>query len=106
MIKTKFKDNIYLKDGSLMEKGTEAIVFFTEDDHIARIEIPSINKAFKTRIRNLQHTFLGFPKMPSIKTLKRWESKGYCKTITGKKVELDGRGHDNSPSWLLVIGVI
>ena len=45
-------------------------------------------------------------KAPSEKTLMKWEEEGYCKTVTGLKVEPDGFGYDGSPSWLIVFGLI
>lgn len=43
---------------------------------------------------------------PSEKTLMKWESEGYCKTVTGYKTEPDGYGPDGSPSWMLALGLI
>ena len=54
----------------------------------------------------LFHNRFSFTKMPSVRTLKRWDDEGYCKTITGQKTEPDGFGDDGSPSWLLVMGMI
>ncbi len=43
---------------------------------------------------------------PSIKTLTKWSDDGVGKSVTGKRCELDGYGDDDSPSWLLAMGMI
>jgi len=50
-------------------------------------------------------SYFGY-RMPSEITLWRWLSDCTCKSVTGKTVEPDGYGDDNSPSWLLALGLI
>jgi hypothetical protein len=45
-------------------------------------------------------------RQPSIRTLERWSNDGVCKTPSGHRVEPDGTGPDNSPSWLLALQLI
>jgi hypothetical protein len=46
------------------------------------------------------------PKVPSLKTLERWESQGYSKTPCGCKVEPDGECQHGKKSWLIILGFI
>jgi hypothetical protein len=48
----------------------------------------------------------GFSKPPTMKTLEKYSNDAIAKTPTGFKTEPDGFGEDNSPSWLLVMGLI
>lgn len=45
-------------------------------------------------------------KVPSLKTMERWDSDGFCKSVGGEKVEPDGWDSNGMPSWLLVMGMI
>jgi len=45
-------------------------------------------------------------KPPSIATMEKWDSDGYCRAIDGCKVELDGYCSHNNPSWLIALGLI
>lgn len=61
--------------------------------------------SIKTRASRYAIYFGG--RIPSAQTMMKWESEGgYCKTVTGLKVEPDGHGHDGSPSWMLALGLI
>jgi len=40
-------------------------------------------------------------KIPTIKTLEKWEWNGYCKTPDGRKVE-----PDHPESWMSLLGYI
>lgn len=40
-------------------------------------------------------------KVPSLKTLIKWESKGWCKTPDGRIVE-----SDHPESWMVLLGFI
>lgn len=56
---------------------------------------------------NAHKYITGIAKPPSVATLQKWEwDSGICKTPTGRKTEPDGYGDDDSPSWMLVMGVI
>ena len=59
----------------------------------------------KTRLERLSDKVTGIRK-PSMRTLERMMDDGVSITPTGQKVEPDGHGRDNSPSWLLVFGLI
>ena len=45
-------------------------------------------------------------KEPSVKTLEKWESEGYCKATDGCKVEPDGVCPHGCKSWLLELGLV
>lgn len=47
-----------------------------------------------------------FTKMPGLTALERMSDNGIATTVTGHRVEPDGYGPDDSPSWMLVAGVI
>jgi len=51
-------------------------------------------------------TAIKIKKVPSIKTLEKWEYNGICKTPDGCKVEPDGECSHGYPSWLLILGYI
>jgi len=60
----------------------------------------------KLRIVSLPKFVTGF-KIPSLNSIQRLEDqKGICLTPTGKRVEPDGYGPDDSPSWMLVLGYV
>jgi hypothetical protein len=45
--------------------------------------------------------------VPSVATLERWDSEGYCKAVgCGCRVEPDGTCHHGHPSWLRALGWI
>jgi hypothetical protein len=45
-------------------------------------------------------------KVPSLRQLQKWSDDGWCMTPTGYKVEPDGYGPDDSPSWMVALGYI
>lgn len=45
-------------------------------------------------------------RVPSLPTLERWSSDSICKSIFGDTVEPDGWDSNDSPSWLLALGLI
>lgn len=45
-------------------------------------------------------------KVPSVKTMEKWDAGGYCKAIDGCKVEPDGECPHGYPSWLMAMGFI
>jgi len=57
-------------------------------------------------IERLPGLLVGYPKIPSIARLDRMGCDGVCTTPTGFRVEPDGVGPDNSPSWFLALGMI
>ena len=44
--------------------------------------------------------------VPSFEEIQAWVYCGAAKTVTGYTVEPDGYGPDDSPSWLIILGLI
>ena len=110
------KRDVKLKDGRTFPKGSSVTVeFFGDKDNghkVCEITVQSNDaqfatghRTYKTAIANLPTTVSGFTK-PSLITMEKWNSEGYAKTPTGKKVEPDGYAEDGSPSWLLALGYL
>lgn len=51
-------------------------------------------------------TAIHIKKVPSLKTLMKWEQDGYCKTPCGCKVEVDGACVHGNPSWLIILKMV
>lgn len=65
-----------------------------------------LREPFTTKIVFAHEIITGIGKPPGIRALERMEAQGICTTPTGKRVEPDGWGSDDSPAWLLVLGYI
>jgi len=92
---------IKLKTGQEFPIGTEFDVSFAKTDSGTDfLNVQNNEITFKTT------RFSSFFKVPSIKTLEKWDDEGFCKTVTGHRTEPDGHGPDDSPSWLLALRVI
>jgi len=59
----------------------------------------------KVAIRRL-HRFLNGFKPPSFSRLEKMVGDMISTTPTGKRVEVDGYGPDDSPAWTLVLGLV
>lgn len=94
----KTQKEIKLKDGSTLPKGLP-ISFIPGKDSRCLVHSPAHPEPLQVRMTSAF-------KAPSMSTLERWGFDGVCKTPTGKRVEPDGYGSDESPSWLLVFGLI
>lgn len=44
--------------------------------------------------------------VPDMDTLEAWTSEGVCESVAGHNVEPDGFDVEESPSWLLALGLI
>lgn len=55
---------------------------------------------------NLSKYVTGVGKAPSINTMEKWVSDGVGRSVLGARVENDGWDSDESPSWMLVLGLI
>ena len=55
-------------------------------------------------LKTAQFTMFFAP--PSVKTMEKWSDTGIAKSVTGKKVEVDGYGPDGSPSWMVAMGMV
>lgn len=92
------------KKGISMAKGTSVTLSWPQP-WVTRITDGSGN-TLSVRTANLHKFVSGISKPPSPGTLEKWERDGYCKTVTGERVEPDGTGSDGAPSWLLAGGMI
>ena len=96
----KAQNEIKMKDGSIIEKGSEFSYRFVNHKPLVTIS----DKEYHFSARGLAK-LLG-KKTPSMNCLEKWISEGYAKTITGHHVEPDGYGPDGSPSWFIALGLI
>ena len=98
--------DVSLKSGKFLLAGeTAEVVFKTEkvqgiERNFMEVTMPFGNITFRTTHYSM------FFKKPSPRTLERWGNDGVAKSVTGKRVELDGYGPDGSPSWFLAMGLI
>ncbi len=95
-----------LQDNTVFPAGTRADVGFNTADTKAYLTFAGRETPVRISAARLNVYFKGFKKEPSTKTLEKYMSEGICPTVTGEKVEPDGRGSDSSPSWLLALGLI
>ena len=91
-------------------KGTEIDLYFKEDNNVRAffmyqgIERPLIISFLHLSVKGKA---MLFRKCPSAKSLARMsDEEGVCTTVTGARVEPDGRDLYGAPSWLLVLGLI
>lgn len=96
----------YKGHGDVISVGTVLNVFYSKKAPGRVIFQYGSDRVKVISIDNAHKYLTGFSDIPSIKTLDRWSLNGIAKTPTGKKVEPDGYGTDNSPSWFLVLGII
>lgn len=89
---------------SFMPKGT-SVTLSWPTTWATKITDPA-GRSLSVSTENLHKYVSGISKPPSERTMMKWENDGYCKTVTGERVEPDGRGTDGAPSWLLAAGMI
>jgi len=89
---------IPLKDGSTLPKGLP-VTFILDKPTRCHVQSPSHPAPLQVRITSAFKT-------PTTATLERWNDDGRCKTPTGHWTEPDGYGPDNSPSWMIALGMI
>ena len=99
-----FRKEVTLKaNGRVIPVGTVATVEFkTEKVQGIERDFMQITLDDGETYRSTKYSV--FFKLPSIRSLQNWSNDSICKSVTGKRVELDGHGDDNSPSWLLALG--
>jgi len=113
------KRDIRVKNGDVIPKGTPVEVVFQGHRHPKGATVALLRVRFtgqsgrdyqqepmSTAIANLPNSVTGISKAPSIRLLEKWSNDGIAMTPTGKRVEPDGYGPDESPSWMLVLGMI
>lgn len=104
------KQDITSKKGVTVAKGAEVTLSWksssgAEQPQLTRITDSSGNTV-AVRTANLDKYVSGISKAPSIKTLEKWSDDGVAKSVLGAKVEPDGWDDDESPSWMLAMGLI
>jgi hypothetical protein len=101
------KDITFPKTGTNIPAGTLLTVYF-DSERNSRVFLDPKGTPNRRciRLENAHKYLTGFSKPPGMMTLERYSNDGVAKTPTGHRVEPDGYGPDESPSWLLVIGVI
>jgi hypothetical protein len=88
---------ISLKTGEVVPVGTPILRFVKESP--SRCIISINGKEGQVRVTSAR-------KAPSMATLERYDMDGICKSVGGKTVEPDGWDDNNTPSWLLAMGMI
>jgi len=96
---TKSQKEIKLKCGVTLPKGLPVTFIAGEPARVLIAHESRPEQPYKVRVTSAFKT-------PSIRTLERWNEEGVCLTPSGHRVEPDGFGSDNSPSWLQALGVI
>ena len=100
------KSEIKTKGGEIFPKGSNLrIEKFEEQGSYWKIVFTDGNKTIKIPVATA-YKYVNLPKPPGIAALTKMDDNGVGTTITGKRVEPDGKGPDGSPSWLLVLGMI
>ena len=94
------------KDGTVTPKGASVTVTYFGPSKPKFAMINHDGVSHTTAILNLPSLLKGFPKVPSVMQMAKWSDEGYSKTPSGDKVEEDGYGSDNAPSWHIIAGVI
>jgi hypothetical protein len=105
-----------LKSGDVIPVGTKATVLYMGEKApsmaILKIDYQGNGSRdyqsdpIKTAITGLHKYLRGYPKPPTTASLERMSDAGLVSTPTGQKVEPDGYGSDDAPSWLLVMGLV
>jgi hypothetical protein len=85
--------------------GDKLTVFF-DPATPSRLSLHYGPRTLRIRLATAHKFVTGINKPPRGGTLQRWASDGYCKTVTGEKVEPDGWGTDGAPSWMNALGLI
>jgi len=87
---------VTMKDGTVVDKGAK--VTFIAGNHTQCI----LHGAARDYTVRITSAF----KVPGQRSIARWSWDSVCKTVTGQKIEPDGVGSDNAPSWMLVLGYV
>lgn len=91
---------------SVVPAGIPVEVFFAESKPSKIFIQHGTDNAKVLSLIGAHKYFQGFNKPPGIRALEKYSFDGIAKTPTGHRTEPDGYGPDNSPSWLLVLGMI
>ena len=97
-MKTKLYQDIKLKSGEVLVKGlmVEARPYPNKDNGcIVNVD----GKEYKLRVTSVKRP-------PSLKMLEKWTMDGVAESVSGCRVEPDGKDADGWASWLMVAGII
>lgn len=98
-MKTKLYRELKLKDGTVLPQGLEVNARpHPEMDNVALVTVDN-SREYKLRITSIK-------KPPSLKTLEKYVMDGISRSVSGAKVEPDGKDADGWASWLMVVGVM
>jgi hypothetical protein len=103
MTKTLLKD-IKAKNGNTIVAGSIVEVSFPKEYNGRYVRITKDNVSVTTYVQRL-HVYFNI-KTPSMSTIENWVNEGIAKSIGGKTVEPDGWDVNDTPSWLLALGLI
>jgi hypothetical protein len=96
------KRELRLKSGKEYSEGNQFNLKFTEPTgRMILVDPDGIEIRFGGRL----DAYFGI-KVPSEKTMLKWDSDGFCKSVGGKKVEPDGWDSEGTPSWMILLGYI
>lgn len=103
----KTKKEVKTKGGTVIPVGT-SVDFLGEDPQkkLPIIFIDGFNTKPITPSWKMFASIVLGKKEPSLQTLEKWSDEGYCSSINGKKVEIDGYDPDGFPSWMIVLGMV
>ena len=102
---TTIRDINHKKSGKVIPAGTSfEMKFSTTEPMVGYVEYEG--HWMRTQLQLSHKSFRGIGKPPSMKQLQNMDSAGIAKSVTGKRVDLDGHGPDGAPSWLLAMGLI
>lgn len=91
------KKQIKLKSGEILPKGLP--VSFIPDNYSLCLVQGERAEPYKVRVTSAFEA-------PSLEELEEQCNDGVCDSVLGERVEPDGTDEYNSPSWLLVLGMI
>lgn len=97
MMNAKTEKEIKLKTGEILPKGLP--VSFNPDNYSICIVQGARVEPYRVRVSSAFHA-------PSLEELEEQCNDGVCDSVLGERVEPDGVDCYNSPSWLLVLGLI
>src|SRR6478736_2710744 len=101
---TKVKAEMKLKSGTVIPVGTEVSCNFNHSNLLVSCAL--LEKPLTISYRAAAKYLAKFRPEPSLKALEKMSDDGIATTPIGSRVEPDGTGPYNDPSWMLVIGII
>jgi len=100
------ENDVKLKSGAEFKKGTKVDQISYPQEYPHLIAVWCGEKKFYIPVTKAHKYLTGFERPPDEDTLWSWIADGICETLRGEPVDLDGRGPDGCPSWMLALGLI